>query len=134
MAQYDPSKRYTWTPEDTFTLTGAEFGLFLNTVRAYLSSEEAARFQLMSQTNEAIEYLEDVPELKQQFDAHNDSRKKFGAEKKAGKHNEDWQKHYFQGLDVNSGEKTGRDRHAIKLNLTEPTDQRIIPIKLEIVK
>ncbi len=81
-----------------------------------------------------IEYLEDVPELKQQFDAHNDSRKKFGAEKKAGKHNEDWQKHYFQGLDVNSGEKTGRDRHAIKLNLTEPTDQRIIPIKLEIVK
>lgn len=57
MAQYDPSKRYTWTPEDTFTLTGAEFGLFLNTVRAYLSSEEAARFQLMMQANEVIEKL-----------------------------------------------------------------------------
>ena len=55
MAQYDPSKRYTWTPEDTFTLTGAEFGLVLNTVRAYLASEEAARFQLMVQTNDAIE-------------------------------------------------------------------------------
>ena len=55
MAQYDPSKRYTWTPEDTFTLTGAEFGLFLNTVRAYLSSEEAGRFQLMMQANEVIE-------------------------------------------------------------------------------
>lgn len=57
MAQYDPSKRYTWTPEDTFTLTGQQFGLFLNTVRAYLSSEEAARFQLMMQANQVIEEL-----------------------------------------------------------------------------
>jgi len=57
MAQYDPAKRYTWTPEDTFTLTGAQFGLFLNTVRAYLSSEEAARFQLMMQANQVIEEL-----------------------------------------------------------------------------
>ena len=57
MAQYDPAKRYTWTPEDTFTLTGAQFGLILNTVRSYLSSEEAARFQLMVQTNEVVEKL-----------------------------------------------------------------------------
>jgi hypothetical protein len=57
MAQYDPSKRYTWTPEDTFTLTGQQFGLILNTVRSYLSSEEAARFQLMMQANEVIEKL-----------------------------------------------------------------------------
>lgn len=57
MAQYDPSKRYTWTPEDTFTLTGAEFGLILNMVRVYLSSEEAARFQLMMQANQVIEQL-----------------------------------------------------------------------------
>lgn len=55
MASYDPNKRYTWTPEDTFTLSGAEFGLILNTVRAYLASEEAARFQLMVQSNDAIE-------------------------------------------------------------------------------
>jgi predicted transcriptional regulator len=55
MAIYDANKRYTWTPEDTFTLSGAEFGLVLNTVRAYLASEEAARFQLMMQTNDAIE-------------------------------------------------------------------------------
>ena len=57
MAQYDPAKRYTWTPEDSFTLTGQQFGLILNTVRAYLSSEEAARFQLMVQANEVIEKL-----------------------------------------------------------------------------
>jgi hypothetical protein len=57
MATYNPSSRYTWTPEDTFTLTGAQFGLILNTVRAYLSSEEASRFQLMVQANEVVEKL-----------------------------------------------------------------------------
>jgi hypothetical protein len=57
MADYNPNTKYTWTPEDTFTLTGAEFGLILNTVRSYLSSEEAARFQLMIQTNQVIEKL-----------------------------------------------------------------------------
>ena len=57
MATYNPSSRYTWTPEDTFTLTGAQFGLILNTVRSYLSSEEAARFQLMVQTNQVVEEL-----------------------------------------------------------------------------
>jgi len=57
MAQYDPAKRYTWTPEDTFTISGQDFGLFLNTVRSYLSSEEAARFQLMIKANEVIERI-----------------------------------------------------------------------------
>ncbi len=57
MADYNPNAKYTWTPEDTFTLTGSQFGLILNTVRAYLSSEEAARFQLMVQTNQVIEEL-----------------------------------------------------------------------------
>ena len=57
MAQYDPNSKYTWKPEDTFTLTGQEFGLILNTVRSYLSSEEAARFQLMIQANEVVEKL-----------------------------------------------------------------------------
>jgi hypothetical protein len=57
MAQYDPNSKYTWKPEDTFTLTGQEFGLILNTVRSYLSSEEAARFQLMIQTNQVIEKI-----------------------------------------------------------------------------
>ena len=57
MAQYDPAKRYTWTPEDKFEISGQEFGLFLNTVRSYLSSEEAARFQLMVKANEVIEKI-----------------------------------------------------------------------------
>jgi hypothetical protein len=57
MAIYDPASKYTWTPEDTFTLSGQDFGLILNTVRSYLSSEEAARFQLMVKANEVIERL-----------------------------------------------------------------------------
>ena len=57
MAEYNSKLRYTWTPEDSFTLSGQDFGLILNTVRSYLSSEEAARFQLMIQTNEVIEKI-----------------------------------------------------------------------------
>jgi hypothetical protein len=57
MATYDPNKRYTWTPEDKFELTGQEFGLILNTVRTYLMSEDAARYNLMLQTNEVIENI-----------------------------------------------------------------------------
>ena len=57
MAQYDANKKYSWKPEDTFTLTGQEFGLFLNITRAYLQSEEAAKFQIMMQANQVIEKI-----------------------------------------------------------------------------
>ena len=57
MAEYNPNARYTWTPEDKFELSGQEFGLILNMVRSYLASEDAARFQLMNQTNEVIEKI-----------------------------------------------------------------------------
>ena len=57
MAQYDPNKRYTWDPEDKFELSGQEFGLILNTVRTFLASEEAAKYQLMMQANNVIEGL-----------------------------------------------------------------------------
>ena len=55
MAQYDPNKRYTWTPEDTFELNGAQFGLILNTLRSILNTEEAAKIILAQQANSAIE-------------------------------------------------------------------------------
>jgi len=57
MAQYDPNKRYTWAPEDKFELSGQEFGLILNTIRTFLASEEAAKYQLMMQANNVIENL-----------------------------------------------------------------------------
>lgn len=55
MATYNPQGRYTWSPEDKFTLTGAEFGLILNTLRAVLSTEEAAKILLANEANQAIE-------------------------------------------------------------------------------
>jgi len=55
MATYDPNKKYTWTPNDKFELSGNEFGLILNTLRAILSTPEAARILLANQANDAIE-------------------------------------------------------------------------------
>jgi hypothetical protein len=57
MAQYDPNKKYTWTPEDKFEISGKDFGLILNTVRSFLASEEAGKFQLMMRTNDVIEKI-----------------------------------------------------------------------------
>lgn len=55
MATYDPSKRYTWTPEDKFELNGNEFGLILNAFRALLSTEEAGRILLANEANQVVE-------------------------------------------------------------------------------
>lgn len=55
MATYDPSKRYTWTPDDKFEFTGAEFGLILNAFRAVLNTEEAARILLANEANQVVE-------------------------------------------------------------------------------
>lgn len=55
MATYDPNKRYTWTPEDKFELSGAEFGMILNAFRATLATEEAARILLINEANNAVE-------------------------------------------------------------------------------
>jgi len=52
---YDPSKKYSWTPEDTFTLSGSEFGLVLNALRAILNSQEAARILIANQANTVVE-------------------------------------------------------------------------------
>lgn len=57
MATYDPSKRYTWTPNDKFEMTGAEFGLILNTLRAILSTEEASKILLANEANQAVERI-----------------------------------------------------------------------------
>jgi hypothetical protein len=54
---YDPSKKYSWTPEDTFTLSGSEFGLVLNALRAILNSQEAARILIANQANTTIEEI-----------------------------------------------------------------------------
>lgn len=55
MAQYDPTKRYTWKPEDTFVISGEEFGMMLNAFRNILSTPEAARILMVHQANMAVE-------------------------------------------------------------------------------
>jgi hypothetical protein len=55
MANYDPSKKYTWSPEDKFVLTGSQFGLILNALRGVLNTPEASKILLASRANDAIE-------------------------------------------------------------------------------
>jgi len=55
ITSYDPNKKYTWAQEDSFILSGAEFGIVLNTLRAVLSTEEAAKIMLAMRANEIIE-------------------------------------------------------------------------------
>jgi len=52
---YDPNKKYTWTPEDAFVLSGNEFGVLLNTLRAILGTAEAQRVLLADRANSVIE-------------------------------------------------------------------------------
>ena len=52
---YDPNKKYTWTPDDSFTLSGGEFGLILNALRAVLNTEEAARILIANEANKIVE-------------------------------------------------------------------------------
>jgi hypothetical protein len=52
---YDPNKKYSWTPEDSFVLSGGEFGVILNTLRAILSTPEASKILLANQANTIVE-------------------------------------------------------------------------------
>lgn len=52
---YDPNKRYNWTPEDQFVLSGGEFGVVLNALRAILNTEEAAKILIANQANNVVE-------------------------------------------------------------------------------
>jgi len=55
--KYDPSRRYSWTPQDTFTLTGEQFGTILNAIRGIMSSPEAMRIMAISKANDIIESI-----------------------------------------------------------------------------
>jgi hypothetical protein len=52
---YDVNKKYTWGPEDTFQLSGREFGLVLNALRSVLNTPEAAQIILANEANKSIE-------------------------------------------------------------------------------
>ncbi len=69
---YNPNKKYTWTPEDEFTLSGGEFGVVLNALRAILNTPEAAKILIANEANNVVEkslakaveagFVKEVPE------------------------------------------------------------------------
>lgn len=55
--KYDPSKKYTWTPNDQFVLTGEQFGLILNSLRGIISTPEAGKILLAAEANNSLEQV-----------------------------------------------------------------------------
>ena len=54
---YDPNKSYTWAKEELFTITGQEFSMILNSLRAVLNTEEAAKYIYAYKGTEILERL-----------------------------------------------------------------------------
>jgi hypothetical protein len=57
MKEYDPTKKYTWSNDDVFEISGRDFGLLLNTFRALLSTEQATRVLMVQRANEIAENI-----------------------------------------------------------------------------
>lgn len=52
---FDPNKKYTWAIDSEFTLSGSDFGILLNSLRAILSTEEAQRVLLADKASQIME-------------------------------------------------------------------------------
>lgn len=52
---FDPTKRYTWGPQDQFTLSGDQFGLILNALRGIITTPEASRILLAAEASNAVD-------------------------------------------------------------------------------
>lgn len=53
--QFDPNKQYRWSQDDEFIFKGQEFALVMNSLRAFLSTENAQIVQLATRAAQAIE-------------------------------------------------------------------------------
>jgi hypothetical protein len=53
--KFDPNKKYTWSAGESFTLTGGQFGVILNALRATISTKEAQTILLANEAAIAIE-------------------------------------------------------------------------------
>lgn len=49
------NKRYVWDPQASFTISGREFALILNTFKNILNTEEAARIFLAQECAQIME-------------------------------------------------------------------------------
>lgn len=54
---FNPNKNYTWKNDEIFPITGTEFGITLNSLRAILSTPEAQRIILAQQALTAMELV-----------------------------------------------------------------------------
>ena len=52
---FDPTKQYRWNPDTQFTLTGGEFAVLLNSLRAFLSTENSQIVLLADRAAKALE-------------------------------------------------------------------------------
>jgi hypothetical protein len=55
--QYDPRKKYTWSPDTQFTLSGNDFGILLNSLRQIVSTKEAQAILRAADAADVIETL-----------------------------------------------------------------------------
>jgi hypothetical protein len=55
--EFNPAKKYTWSKDAQFTMSGSEFGLILNALRGVISTQEA---QALFLANEAVGAIENV--------------------------------------------------------------------------
>ena len=53
--KFDPTKRYIWSPDVNFTLSGGDFGLLLNALRAITSTKEAQTILLAHDAGDVLE-------------------------------------------------------------------------------
>lgn len=53
--KFDPTKKYTWSPETKFTISGHEFGLLLNSLRSITSTKEAQTIILAQEAGDVLE-------------------------------------------------------------------------------
>ena len=54
---YDPNKKYKWTPTDEINLSGAEFGILINSLRSILGTVEAQQILLAKEANNVVENI-----------------------------------------------------------------------------
>jgi len=54
---FDPNKSYKWAPTDTFEVSGHDFALILNTIRAIISTEDAQKIILANEANKVVETI-----------------------------------------------------------------------------
>ncbi len=57
LPEFDPNKKYRWTPDTKFVLDGAEFATLLNSMRAILSTEEAQTILAAQRASDELEKL-----------------------------------------------------------------------------